>query len=478
LLKLLHSRIFRRFFLGTVLVLAGTLFTLDLYVTHYTPLRQPGGGASPIASAVYHGLWEVSILGILMALAIAYLVSRPLISRLARLQGFAEELVKSPSPDPTLAERDDELGALGRSLNQTAVELSRLVDRLSTEAARREAILASMVEGVLAVDNELQVTFCNGAFLRAVRYEGTAPERRPLLEVVRDPSLLDVLTRVMATGESVKARIQLAGLDGRSFEVQAAPLAASHRPGTIAILHDITDLERLERVRTDFVANVSHELRTPLAAIRGFAETLLEGALEDKDHNRQFLEVIKNHAIRLNNVAADLLALTELESKAELPTSESFLLLESLNSALAAVEPEARARNVSVRCDGGEGFMLMGDRHRFEQALVNLLYNGIKFNRSGGEVQVNAGRTADGRIRVAVTDTGIGIPSQDLDRIFERFYRVDKARSREVGGTGLGLSIVKHIIERMGGRISVESQLGQGSTFTLLLPSGEAPSRS
>ncbi len=477
MLTLRRSRIFQRVFLGTLLAVAITLLTLDLYLGHFAPARELTAEAASIASLVHRGMREVFLLGFLMALGVAYFVSRPLIRGLTRLQGFAEGLVKSPSLAPTLAEAEDELGALGRSLNQTAVELRNLVERLRLESARREAILSSMVEGVLAVDNELQVTFCNEAFLRAVRFVGPPPEHLPLLEVVRDPSLLEVLTRVLVSGESVKGRIQLGGLVGSSFEVQAAPLAASPRPGAIAILHDITDLERLERVRTDFVANVSHELRTPLAAIRGYAETLLEGALEDKEHNRRFLEIIKSHAIRLNNVASDLLTLTELESKAELPALEAFSVAESLKSAVAMVEPEARARSVTVHCGGGENLTLKGERHRFEQALVNLLNNGIKFNRAGGEVHVSASLAADGRAQIVVTDTGIGIPSQDLDRIFERFYRVDKARSHEVGGTGLGLSIVKHVIERMGGSIKVESQLGKGSTFTLLLPLGEPPSR-
>ena len=398
----------------------------------------------------------------------------PLVRRLQQLQHLAQRLASSPAPDPSLAETTDELGALGQALNQAAVELSRVVERLGLESARQEAILASMVEGVLAVDNELRVTFCNQAFLRAVHYDGPPPEQLPLLEVVRDPSLLDVLTRVLVSGELVKGRIRLTGPEGRSLEVQASPLTAPPRTGAIAIFHDITDMERLERVRTDFVANVSHELRTPLAAIRGYAETLLEGALEDKEHNRQFLEIIKNHAIRLNNVASDLLTLTELESKTDPPTTEIFTVAECLKSALAVVEPEARARNVHIEWERGDELKLEGERHRFEQALVNLLNNAIKFNRPGGEVHVSAGRAEDGRARIAVRDTGIGIPSQDLDRIFERFYRVDKAKSHEVGGTGLGLSIVKHVIERMGGTIQVESELGKGSTFTLWLPCAEA----
>jgi two-component system phosphate regulon sensor histidine kinase PhoR len=257
---------------------------------------------------------------------------------------------------------------------------------------------------------------------------------------------------------------------GRTFEVQAAPLAiASHR-GAIAILHDITDLERLERVRKDFVANVSHELRTPLTAICGYAETLLEGALEDPENNRKFLEIIRAHAIRLNNIASDLLALSELESGKPAGELERVSIRAALEAAVRTVESEANLRGVRLRCDRLEDAQVTGNKVRLEQAFINLLDNAVKFNRPGGEVQVTTEHTEDGRIRITVTDTGIGIPSEHLPRIFERFYRVDTARSREMGGTGLGLSIVKHVIERMSGTIEVESQLGKGSTFTVLLP--------
>jgi two-component system phosphate regulon sensor histidine kinase PhoR len=282
--------------------------------------------------------------------------------------------------------------------------------------------------------------------------------------------LREILTRVLAGGEFVKRRLQLPGAAERIYEVQAAPLTSGATRGAIAILHDITDLERLERVRKDFVANVSHELRTPLTAIRGYAETLLEGALEDDENNRRFLEIIKAHAIRLNNIASDLLTLSELESGKVRPGPEPVSVRVALESALRTVEAEARVRTVTLICGRMEDAQVLGDRVQIEQALVNLLDNAVKFNRPSGEVLVEVTRPANGKISISITDTGIGIPHDDLPRIFERFYRVDKARSREVGGTGLGLSIVKHIVERLNGTVTVDSQLGKGSTFTLLLP--------
>ena len=258
-------------------------------------------------------------------------------------------------------------------------------------------------------------------------------------------------------------------MTGRTFEVQVAPLVGTAHRGATAILHDVTDIERLERVRKDFVANVSHELRTPLTAIRGYAETLLEGALEDKEHNRRFLEIIQAHAIRLNNIASDLLTLSELESGKAWVEPERVSLRAVLESGLHTVEVAARVREVNILRGKINDAYVMGDKLRIEQALINLLDNAVKFNRAGGEVSVLTVRNSDGRVQIAISDTGIGIPAEDLSRIFERFYRVDKARSHDVGGTGLGLAIVKHIIERMGGTVRVESQLGKGSVFTVTL---------
>jgi len=233
-------------------------------------------------------------------------------------------------------------------------------------------------------------------------------------------------------------------------------------------------LERLERIRRDFVANVSHELRTPLTAIQGYAETLLDGALEDGENNRRFLEIIKAHSVRLNNIASDLLVLSELESSGPGADPERVAIRAALEAALRTVEAEARLRGVRLVTGVMEDAEILGYKLRLEQVLVNLLTNAVKFNHQGGEVRIEVKRTPDGKARVAISDTGIGIPKEDLSRIFERFYRVDRARSREVGGTGLGLSIVKHAIERMHGAVTVESEIGKGSTFTLVLPAAAA----
>lgn len=423
---------------------------------------------APIA-AVRWRILGASLAAAITALFIAYYFSFVFTRRINRLRAFAEGLAGAQFANAPLPVEDDELGSLGQSLNRTSTQLHELVKRLSLESSRRESILASMVEGVLAVDDEMRVTFCNQSFSRTVSCQFPVPERLPLLELVREPELFDILKQVLASGQSLKQRLELSGPSNRALEIQAAPLASTTRPGVIAILHDITDLERLERVRKDFVANVSHELRTPLTAIRGYAETLLDGALEDHENNRRFLEIIKAHAIRLNNISADLLVLSELESGKPQAEPERLSVPAALESALRTVEAEARIRGVQLHCEKLDEVDVMGDRMRLEQLLVNLLDNAVKFNRPGGEVRVAIEKTGDGHAQIVIADTGDGIPSEDLPRIFERFYRVDKTRSREVGGTGLGLSIVKHVVERMKGSIRVESALGKGSKFIVRL---------
>ncbi len=419
--------------------------------------------------AVRWRILTASAVAALVALLIAYAVSRRFTRRIGRLQSFAEGLAESRFAETLTPDANDEVGSLARSLNGMAAQLRDLVDKLSLESARREVILASMVEGVLAVDSELRVTFCNQSFAQAVGAHCPLHEKLPLLELVRDPDLLDLLTRVVVSLQPVKQRLELPAAAGRVFEIQVGPLTPPSRRGAIAVLHDITELERLERIRKDFVANVSHELRTPLTAILGYTETLLDGALEDKQSSRKFLEIIKSHSERLNSIASDLLTLSDLESGRRTP-AETVPLGAAIDGALRAIEAGALTRGVNlVRCEL-EDAEILGARLRLEQALVNLLDNAVKFNRPGGEVRVAAVRTPDSKIRITIADTGIGIPSQDLPRLFERFYRVDKGRSRSLGGTGLGLSIVKHAIEGMNGTVAVESELGKGSTFTVVLP--------
>ncbi len=415
-------------------------------------------------------LLECLVAGVL-AQGIAYIFSLLLAKRIRNLRALTDRLLDANVADAEMPHAEDELGILNQSLHLMGMRIRDLLERVSMESGRREAILASMSEGVLAADNRLQVIFCNDSLAQAVGATEPVSPGTPVLDMVRDPELLNLLTQVIASGEPVKRRVQLLAGEGKTFEAQAAPLAMPNSRGVLIILHDITDIERLERVRKDFVANVSHELRTPLTAIRGYAETLLGGALADNENNRRFVEIIQSHAIRLNNIAADLMILSELESGRPAPLPERVSIKEAVDMAISTVESEARVRGVFLHSFVAEGLEVLGHKIRLEQALVNLLDNAVKFNREDGEASLTATVAGDGKVSIAVSDTGSGIPSSELPRIFERFYRVDRARSRAVGGTGLGLSIVKHVIERMNGTLRVESTIGRGSTFTILLPS-------
>jgi two-component system, OmpR family, phosphate regulon sensor histidine kinase PhoR len=397
--------------------------------------------------------------------------------RLKKLRAYSEALARMDTTLPALDFGDDEIGELARSLRGIAPELRNLNESLGTELARREAILTSMIEGVLVVGRDLRISFCNAAFARAIGASAVEARGIPAVNLVRDPVILDLIRHAIDSREPAVARTQLTR--GRTFQIQAAPLSSPAENGAVILLHDITEIERLERIRKDFVANVSHELRTPLAAIRGYAETLLNGGLEDVANRRKFAEIIEAHAIRLNNIASDLLALSDLESGNPLPRPSAVPALQCIDSALRAVELEAKMRDVEIiRGRPPDELWVNGYRTRLEQVLINLLDNAVKFNRPGGSVRVDAAPDGRGRARIDVIDTGIGIPSDDLPRVFERFYRVDKARSRDVAGTGLGLSIVKHAVEQMNGQVEVDSALGKGSRFTIFLPLESAPNGS
>jgi two-component system phosphate regulon sensor histidine kinase PhoR len=433
--------LFRRLLLLAVALVAITLLAIDRAL---------------VGTDVRGRVFAIGLSSSLIALLVAFFISRSLARRISKLKRLAEGILDRPHED-----LGDDLGSLELSLTSVAKELRRLLDRLRFENARREAILS--------VDPDLRVTFCNNAFLRAIGFRGATFEGLSLLELVRDTGLHQLLREVLASGEPRNIRFKLSAAYGRTFEVQATPLAMPAGRGAIAILHDITELERLEQVRKDFVANVSHELRTPLAGVIGYADTLLDGALEDQANNRKFVEIIRSNAVRLNSIAADLLVLSDLESGSD-PDPEVISVQAVLDAAIVTVRSEAREREVLLVSEKTENVFVSGSRLRLEQAILNLLANAIKFNKPGGEVRVGATLNANHEVSIVIADTGVGIPSQDLPRIFERFYRIDKARSRQVGGTGLGLSIVKHVVERMNGAIEVESQLGKGSVFTLRLP--------
>jgi len=409
------------------------------------------------------------------------LASRRLAARVDQLTEFSRRIAAG---DYRLLPTDpagDALAELSGTLNDMAQQLDRTIRSLAEERNRSAAILASMAEGVAVIDDSERLVFCNKAFRRIFAL-GTAPaEGRPMIELVREPELLNIVRRVLSGVEVETGEIERGTVTRQNFRATVSRLEPGGAgkgggpAGAALVLHDISDLRHLERVRRDFVANVSHEFKTPLTAIQGFAETLLGGALEDEQNNRRFVEIMRNHSARLARLTDDLLELSRIEAgRTELERRAV-----GLHGIVAACAETMRPRlelkrlkfEMRLPADLPE---VKADPRRLREILQNLLDNAVQYTPEGGEIWVEGetrGDAADSRqVIVTVGDTGIGIPHAEQRRIFERFYRVDAARSREAGGTGLGLSITKHLVESHGGQIWVESEVGMGSRFSFSLP--------
>jgi len=333
------------------------------------------------------------------------------------------------------------------------------------KTALLEAIIKEMETGVLVVDRSGKVIFSNPAFERAVR-KGPVSPGMEMDSILDDKDLLQAMEETLATGESRRVTVQWE--NGQSMAVRFIPVREPVN-GLIGFFRDVTEEKRVEAIKRDFVANVSHELRTPLATIKGYAETLLTGAMEDKKVLKDFLQIIDRHASRMTNLIEDLLTLSMLESQ-QIPLRLEYTdIREILKNVVHGFEKRARDKGLHMSCNLDSDLPgLHIDRVRMEQVFVNLIDNAIKYTNEG-RISIQAFQE-DSSIKIKIQDTGIGIPEKDIPRIFERFYRVDKGRSRELGGTGLGLAIVKHIIQGHNGKIEVNSKVGQGSTFTITLP--------
>ena len=336
--------------------------------------------------------------------------------------------------------------------------------------AQQQVLFNSMIEGLLLLDRTQKIYLANRAFKNLF---GLKIELRgkTILETLRLHELDELVKRVQVEGQVFDYELKLPDLSERWLRVNAAVISnsAREREGTILVFHDLTRLKQLEHTREEFVANVSHELRTPLSLIKGYVETLLDGARNHPEVAERFLKIIQRNANRLDLLIQDLLSISALESgriKLNLQPVELHPLVEKVFTDLHA---KAENKNVSL-VSGLPELTANGDVNRLDQVLANLVDNAIKYGRANGSVKVGGKKLDDGRLEIFVQDDGPGIPPESLDRVFERFYRVDKARSRDQGGTGLGLSIVKHIVQAHGGEVRVESELGQGSTFFFTLP--------
>jgi two-component system phosphate regulon sensor histidine kinase PhoR len=442
-------------------------------------------------------VWLFGILFVLIVSAVFSLASTRVSGlRIQRLEKFSRRVAGGDFRPLTPDNHNDELAMLGRAMNETALRLAQTIRSLTEEHGRTAAILESMAEGVAVVGSDERVVYSNAAFAQILGSGTTAagtnvagtngiqggdgiPGRsagqgRRLVELVRQTELLGVVKQALTSEERVESEVTVGTVRVRTFAVTAAPVRASEEGGTaigaVLVLHDISELRRLERVRQDFVANVSHEFKTPLTAIRGFAETLLGGALDDVDHRVRFVEIIQDHAERLTRLTDDLLKLSTIEAgkmELELLTVSPQELLK-MCADTASFAAKKKQQTIKIEC-ARDLPAVRGDSGRLRDVLQNLLDNAVQYTPAGGHIVASAAREGD-EIVFTVADNGIGIPQAEQERIFERFYRVDEGRSREVGGTGLGLSIARHIAEAHGGRVWVESAIGQGSRFHFSVP--------
>jgi len=364
----------------------------------------------------------------------------------------------------------DEMGELAATLNKMAQNLEDKIKETEIKNQQLVAILESMAEAIIVVDKTSRIVSVNPTTEKIFNIFKQEAEGKIFLEVIRNNDIAQIIHNVLTNGKFQSSELSLVWPVQKIFQIDASPIFEKDTvSGCLLVIHDITEIRRLETMRRDFVANVSHELKTPLTSIKGFVETLLEGAWEDKANSRHFLQIIQDHANRLDALVNDLLDLSYLESQEVSLEKEEVNFKKLVDDVLSGFKSQLKKRSISAKNDLSSDLSLRVNKDKIAQVFTNLLDNAIKFNQEKGSIKIYR-QDSENKIKVNVEDSGIGIPAKDIPRIFERFYRVDKARSRELGGTGLGLSIVKHIVELHGGTVGVESTEGLGSKFWFTLP--------
>jgi two-component system phosphate regulon sensor histidine kinase PhoR len=424
-------------------------------------------------SALSHPILIGAFIAAALALALGLYVSWQVTAPLASMAASARAIARGRFDERIPVSSSDEVGDLGRALNAMREELLRRMETIATDRSGVLAILTSMVEGVVAVDRSERVVHMNTVAGELLGIGASDALGKRIWEVTRLREVNETLSTAMRDASSARAEATLVG-GGRDrvIELNAAPLrdAAGVAAGAVLVLHDVTELRRLEAIRRDFVANVSHELKTPLTAVRGIVETLIDDDAIAPEKRRHFLARIHDQTLRLSALVNDLLTLSRVESK-ETPLERVAVDLREL-AVQSASDLAAPAQNKGLILETRlpkESLIVVGDREALGQAIANLLDNAVKYTPAGGTIRFSLARAGD-RARMEVRDNGIGIEPREQERIFERFYRVDKGRSRDLGGTGLGLAIVRNVVRAHGGEIIVESAPGAGSAFIVLLP--------
>jgi len=422
------------------------------------------------ARAVRRIIWGLAGLVFLCVFVLSYWLVGHIIYPVATLTEAAEAIADGDYTHRIYVPNRDELGMLASSFNRMSQELDARLTQLSQSHDRQATVLGGMIEGVIAVDHRQRVVFANTAAGRLFGFRPPAAEGRTLLEVVRNHELDHAVSMAISTRQPQRLETFREGAEKQlSAIVQATPLPGDPCPGVVLVMHDTTELRRLESLRRDFVANVSHELKTPLTSIKAYAETLRRGAMDDREAAVQFLARIEEQADRLHHLILDMLMLARIESDQQGFDIGAVSVAEAVAQCLEGHRPAAEAKHISLSIVPAQPeCFVRADKEGLREILDNLVDNAIKYTPAGGQITIRW--SADQVLaRIEVEDTGIGIQADHLSRVFERFYRVDRARSRKLGGTGLGLSIVKHLAQSFGGSVAVSSETGRGSTFTVHL---------
>lgn len=404
------------------------------------------------------------------ALVLGILIAHNIMKPISRMVQVARKFAEGDFSRRIIQISQDEIGELALTLNKMAQTIEDKMKEIKAQNQKLAAIFNSMIEGVIVIDKAGHIVSVNHAVEKIFGVRKEDAEGGAFLEAIRNNDMAEVIRVTLEKGEPVSGEITLFYPVQRIFRVNVTPILDQKvTSGCLVVVHDITEIRGLETVRSDFVANVSHELKTPLTSIKGFVETLLDGALNDQENNRNFLKIIQDHAERLNSLVDDLLSLSHLESKEIMLEKMSFNIRQQFEGVIFGFRSQLKKRNMAIENELAVDLFVTADKNRIQQVFTNLIDNAIKFNRENGFIKVYAQEMGNS-IKIFIEDSGIGIPGKDIFRIFERFYRVDKAHSRELGGTGLGLSIVRHIVELHGGSVGAESIEGLGSKFWFTLP--------
>ena len=421
---------------------------------------------------IYLKIIIFGIIVLIVATAISLLVSKKISSPIESIKAVALKYAKGDFSAKLPISEIEEVNDLSLSLGAMSDELNRRLAEITCERNRQEAILTSMHEGVIAVDSSDTIILMNRAAINLLGVT-SAPEGRLFQEIIRNTDIQNFIEQLIATGQTIEKDLGILGNENKSITLRGTVLTDSDGTtiGALLVLNDITRLKKLEKIRSEFVANVSHELKTPLTAIRASVETILDGDIRKGKDLEKLLKIIRKHTDRLSALVQDTLSLSELESKSSNSDYkfEDAELRDVIDSALNFCSEKADLKKIAVEVKCDKSFHLKINKALIEQALVNLIDNAIKYSEENGRILVEASRV-DQYVIMSVRDWGCGIPGEDLPRLYERFFTVDKARSRKFGGTGLGLSIVKHIAHVHKGKVEVESELGKGSVFSLQLP--------